>query len=203
MPLLSLIPLYLCERVKCNCIHLCRILITNRKWFEFAYAHRHMLERLGEATLNANMSGHSVASGLHDVKGKGRATETTPLLQPQIPSADAPIVGGSLACYHAVPSPPPSPSPRQCRADLWNILVKVFFGTLTLCIVGVVLVTLLIWSYAWWAEGAGTDKALRAITWHGPQDIEVLGVGEEGKGGGKGAILLWCVYLGVLVIVRA
>lgn len=149
-----------------------------------------MLKRLGQATLNTNMSGRSVASGLRDVKGKGRATEITPLLQPEIPSADAPIVGGSSARYHAVPSPPPSPSPRQRRADLRNILVKVFFGTLTLCVVGVVLVALLIWSYARRAEGAGTDKALRAITWHGPQDIEVLGVGEEGEGEGEGAISL-------------
>jgi len=137
------------------------------------------------------MSGPSVASGMRDVKGKGRATETTPLLQPQIPSDDALIIGGSSARYHAVsPPPPPSPSPRQRRADLRNILVKVFFGTLTLCVVGVVLVALLIWSYARRVEGAGTDKALRAITWHGPRDIEVLGVGEEDEGDGDGAISL-------------
>ncbi len=140
--------------------------------------------------LNMSGSGSSVASGPRDVKGKGRATEFTPLLQPQISSSDAPIIGGSSARYHAVPPPPPSPSPRQRRADLRNILVKVFFGTLTLCVVGVVLVAFLIWSYAQRAEGAGTDRALRAITWHGPQDIEVLGVGEEGEGEGEGAISL-------------
>jgi len=136
------------------------------------------------------MSGSSVASGLRDVKGKGRATETTPLLQPQIPSDEALIIGGSSARYHAVSPPPPSPSPRQRRADLRAILVKVFLGTLTLCVVTAVFVALLIWSYARRAEGAGTDKALRAITWHGPQDIEVLGVGEDGKGGGEGTIAL-------------
>ena len=135
-------------------------------------------------------SGASVASGVRDVKGKGRATEITPLLHPQISSSDALLIGGSSARYHAVPPPPPSPSPRQRRADLRNILVKVFFGTLTLCVVGVVLVAFLIWSYARRAEGVGTDRALRAITWHGPQDIEVLGVGEEGEGEGEGAISL-------------
>lgn len=131
------------------------------------------------------MSGPSVASGLRDVKGKGRAIETTPLLQPQLPSGDALIIGGSSARYHAVPPPPPSPSPRQRRADLRNILVKVFLGTLTLCIVTVVLVALLIWSYARRAEGAGTDKALKAITWHGPQEVEVLNVGGDGEGEGE------------------
>jgi hypothetical protein len=56
--------------------------------------------------------------------------------------------------------------------------------------VAVVIVALLIWSYARQAEGAGTDKALRAITWHGPQDVEVLRVGDDGKGEGDGTISL-------------
>ena len=136
------------------------------------------------------MSGPGVASGLRDVKGKGRATETTPLLQPEALSYDTLIIGGSSARHHAVSPPPPSPSPRQRRADLRNILVKVFLGALTLSVVAVVLVALLIWSYARRAEGAGTDKALRAITWHGPQDIKVLGVGQEGEGEGEGMISL-------------
>ena len=141
----------------------------------------------GLTTLNTNMSRPSVASGLRDVKGKGRATETTPLLRPE---DDTLIIGGSSARHHAVSPPPPSPSPRRRRADLRNILVRVFFGALTLSVVAAVFVALLIWSYAQRAEGAGTDKALRAVTWHGPQDIQVLGVGEEGKGGGEGTISL-------------
>jgi hypothetical protein len=138
------------------------------------------------------MSGPTVASGLRDVKGKGRATETTPLLHPNTPADNALIIGGSSTRYHAVSPPrPPSPSSRrQRRVDLRSILVKVFLGTLTLCVVAVVLVALLIWSYARRAEGAGTDKALRAVTWHGPQDIQVLGVGEGGEGEGEGTISL-------------
>ena len=136
------------------------------------------------------MSRPGVASGQRDVKGKGRATETTPLLQPQIPADDALIIGGSSARYHAVSPPRPSPSSRLRRANLRNILVKVFLGTLILCVTAVVMVALLIWSYAQRAEGAGTDKAIRALTWRGPQDIEVLSLEEDGEGDSEGTISL-------------
>jgi hypothetical protein len=109
-----------------------------------------------------------------DIKGKGRATETTPLLSNGAPSNNTEPPVAEVARTE-------DPSPQQHRHDLRRTLLNVFLGSLTAIIVVSVLGVLLVYSYAQRVRGMDSDKLAKAIIWSGPSAVNVLEVKDGGE----------------------
>jgi hypothetical protein len=110
----------------------------------------------------------------NNVKGKGRATETTPLLSNGSSSA---------AVEHAPVDTEQQPAVHQQnrRLALRRTLTNVFLGSLAVVVITLVLGALLVYSYVQRARGVGPDELVNAIIFRGPSSVEV----EEVRDGGE------------------
>lgn len=116
----------------------------------------------------------SSAGPPHDVKGKGRATETTPLLSEATSSTQnhRPL---------ADPEQQLITTQENRRQQLRTTLINVFLGTLTTVVVFFVIGVLLVYSYAQRARRLSPDQLAEAIIWRGPSSVDVLGIKEGGE----------------------
>lgn len=105
----------------------------------------------------------------HIDKGKGRAldsTERTPLL---------------ASPSQSFSPPDDSPAVLLGRRRLWSKLARVFLISLCFCIIALVIIALLAWSYAAQASDVSPDDVLnKALVFRGPDHIDVLSVDWDG-----------------------
>jgi hypothetical protein len=114
-----------------------------------------------------------MSSAPNNVKGKGRATETTPLLSNESSSA---------AVEHALVDTEQQPAVHQPdRFALRRTLTNVFIGSLAAVVIAIVLGVLLVYSYVQRARGVAQDELVNAIIFRGPSSVEV----EEVRDGGE------------------
>lgn len=112
-----------------------------------------------------------------DVKGKGRATENTPLLSGE----------GSSSYVERLATDPEQQQtstehdPHSPHHSLRHTLINVFLGSLTIVVVLFVIFILLFYSYARRVRGAESDQLAKAIIWQGPRSINVLDMKEGGE----------------------
>ncbi|KAL0576274.1 hypothetical protein V5O48_005718 [Marasmius crinis-equi] len=97
-------------------------------------------------------------------KGKGRApdpTERTPLL--------------AQSSSSSATEEDPSSTPVNSRSTLLSILLRVFLGSLLLCIIAFVVAALLTWSYVSRTSGLSPDDILHeAVVFEGPRRVNIL-----------------------------
>ncbi|KAG8849699.1 hypothetical protein FRC20_002244 [Serendipita sp. 405] len=113
-----------------------------------------------------------------DVKGKGRVTETTPLLSNGGPSTSRREPSGGDEEQPAVETNTEHPS---THAPFRRTLLNVFLVSLTTVVVVFVAGVFLVYSYAQRARNVGPDQLTRAVVWKGPSSVDVLNVTEGGE----------------------
>lgn len=128
---------------------------------------------------NRQGTGDTMATLGKDVKGKGRATETTPLLSDGAPSPSshteqtAVDVDVDHEQQHVA-------RPQTPHHALRRTLLNVFLGSLTVVVVLFVLGVLLIYSYAQRVRRADPDHLATSIIWRGPSSMDVLEMEQGG-----------------------
>nr|CCA74516.1 hypothetical protein PIIN_08468 [Serendipita indica DSM 11827] len=111
-----------------------------------------------------------------DAKGKGRATETTPLLANQ---ANLTSTGQASASRDLEPAPEHGDDRAQAptgRRAFQKTLLNIFLVSLTVVVILFVASVLLVYSYAQRARGVSSDDLERAIIWKGPSSVDVVEV---------------------------
>lgn len=107
-------------------------------------------------------------------KGKGRATEQTPLLD-----------GEPIESYESTSADPVSAEaqspPVEPRQSIWPILRTVFLYTLSICLLLIGILALLAWSYAHQVSKVSSDSMLdQAVVVKGPDSFDVINMTETG-----------------------
>lgn len=115
-----------------------------------------------------------MSSAPNDVKGKGRATETTPLLSNGSSSASTEPTSTDTERQ-------PVAHQQESRVALRRTLTNVFLGSLTAVVLILVLGALLVYSYVQRARGVEPDELVNAIIFRGPSSVDVVEIREGGE----------------------
>ncbi|KIM30823.1 hypothetical protein M408DRAFT_15275 [Serendipita vermifera MAFF 305830] len=110
----------------------------------------------------------------NDVKGKGRATETTPLLSNGASTAPT-------ETPHEDTERQQASHPEERQVALRRTLTNVFLGSLTAIILLLVLGALLVYSYVQRARGVEPDQLVKTIIFRGPSSVDVVEIKDGGE----------------------